>query len=184
MVRSLWGALLLGAMLVWGFGAGESSAQSMKKRSKDTVELDGFKATGFDYWKADKLDKEKDKGVLYRFTLAKPKGEPDDGVLLFKEADKGTADEAIIDGEKRLIDAEKRQPVVSEIKKAGPKVTQVFQRGTYLGEDGKAKKNNYRMYSYIVDTGNKKYVVRIIGPTGLAGLVQPDVGTFFKDMKK
>lgn len=180
--------LVLGALVVF-FSSGESNAQSMKKRGGPVLDLDGYKSQAFDYWKVP--DKAKiEKPILGKFTLPKGADYKQDGEILIKElGEKESAKEAFEELKKQMKapDGQKLDDLTteSEIKKEGPKITQMtIRNGTYAGESKGNEIKEARLFAAVVETNDKKYLVRLIGPRLMISIAQPDVETFLKDLKK
>lgn len=186
-------AVLLG-LLVGALTAGEIDAQSTKKRGGPTPDLDGFKAQAFDYWKTPEKEK-LEKPILNRFVLAAGKDYRADGEILIKELDEKESVKGAFDEVKKLVkppDGKKIDEVSRESNvepaKGGPvKITQlIVTNGTY-SEDGspKGKKiEGARVIAAVVESRDKKFLVRLVGPREMVSVTAADLDTFLKDLKK
>jgi len=188
MVRLMWNALLLG-LLALLMASNESSAQSMKKRAGPVIDLDGYRSQGFDYWTPlkDKLDKP----ILNKFSLPKGKDYKEDGEILVKELSEKEGAKEVFGELKKQMKPPSGQTLdnlttEAEVKKDGPKITQmVIRNGTFTGEGAKDKEvKEARLFVAVIETKDKKYLVRMVGPRIMISIVQPDVETFLKDLKK
>jgi hypothetical protein len=188
MIR-LMGSVLLFGLLAVLFGTGESSAQSMKKRAGPVMDLDGFKSQGFDYWKAPEKEKF-EKPILGKFSLPKGKDYKEDGDILITELGTTDGPKEVFEGLKKQMkppDGQKLDDLTTEneVKKEGPKITSMTIRNGTFSEGAKGKEvKEARLFAAIVETKDKKYLVRVIGPRLMISIAQPDVETFLKDLKK
>jgi hypothetical protein len=186
MIRLTWRVLLFVGLLAVALVPDESSAQSGKKRGGPTVDMGGFKSQAFDYWKSEKADKT----VLNRFSMTDPKDKSSAELLVKELSGSESADDAFAEVKKHSKPQgdDKLDDVIStsEVKKADPKITQmVIRRANFTPEGPKAKElKDVRIVAAVVETKDKKFLVRLVGPRILIATVQPDLEKFLQDLKK
>jgi hypothetical protein len=190
MIRLAWRLMVVVGMLAWAVGPGESPAQSMKKRAGTVVNLDGYKSQVFDYWKTPEKEK-LEKPMLYRFTLPKGKDYKQDGEIIVKELESSAIAKDVFEEMKKQVKPppdRKLEDIVNEneIKKDGPKISEVVVRLGAFNGDGKKDKEiaDAKVIGAVVETKDKKYFVRLVGPRGMITTVQADLEQFLKDLKK
>lgn len=188
MFRHTWRVLLFVGLLFAAFAPGESTAQSAKKRGGPTVDLDGFKSQVFDYWKAP--DKEKlEKPLLNKFTIT-DKDKSTAEIIVKELGSNVTANDAFDEMKKQMKPPEGKKideiATMNEVKKEGPKISQlVLRTGSFTPEGPKAKElKDVRVVGTVVETKDKRYFIRLVGPRVLIGTIQPDLDKFLQDFKK
>jgi hypothetical protein len=171
--------LLFGGLAILVVAPADIGAQSKKQMSKETTEIGGAKSAIFEHWKKDKVDKDKDKDVLYKFDLGKPKDmEKLDTATLTVVKVKGT-DEEIFSSEKQVMKDDKATVRGPDKEKIGPFET----RRLYMVGTPPDKKDRFRLVSWVLDTKDGKVLVRLWGPSQLLGIHQPDIDQWLKAFK-
>lgn len=190
MIRLTCRMLLLFGLLAAFFSSGETTAQSMKKRAGPMIDMDGFKSQAFDYWKAPDAKEKLEKPIVSKFTLPKGKDYPSDGEILVKELSTTDEPKTVFEEMKKLMkpgDGEKIDELSTEneIKKDGPKITElVIRKGTFAGDAKGKEVKDARLVAAVVETKDKKYLVRMVGPRQMLAIAQADLEQFLKDLKK
>ncbi len=178
MQRFVGQAVLLGGLLAWAILPSFVGAQSKKNMSKETVEIAGAKSAIFEHWKK---DAKPDKGVVVKFDLGKPKEmeKSDSADLTIIKVEGKKSMQELLSDEAKLIKDEKAKPRDPVDVTAGTlKGKQVYVVGTPTG-----KTERFRLISTVLDTKDGMYIVRLMGPSPLLGVHQPDVDQFLKAFK-
>lgn len=181
--------LLLMGLAFWLNATHEASGQSKKKLGGPTVEIEGMKSQVFEHWKAQKADKPN----LYAFLLPVDlKSDKDAAEMTIYPAE--GKKEAIVADLKKLFEPPSFAKSIDEVtrteafKVGKTDVTALYTQGTYLKKEGESAANvtkvaNQRMRAYVFESGDKKYIVRIVGPFKSVGFHLPDTDAWVKAFK-
>jgi hypothetical protein len=173
--------VLLAALAVVALSSGSLTAQSMKKKSSTTVDLDGQKSQIYDFWKAGKAESPN----LYVFTLPKELNNDKDAATLTIYPVTGSADD-VIAGWKGQFTPPKGFKIddvarTENFKVGNANVHKLLIQGDY-NDNGK-KSADYRMDAFVYEGKDKKYAVKLVGPFKTVGLHIPDMDAWMKAFK-
>jgi len=170
--------------------AANVDAQSMAKLGGPVVDLDGMKSQVYQHWKENKPAAP----FVYSFALPKDlKSDKDMAEFVIYPTTK-SGDDVVADWKSRFtppkgfkIDEVAR---MEKFKVGKANVTKLLVMGTYAqtakpdDSPSEAKKvDNQRLLGYIVETPNKKFVVRVTGPFSTVGLHVPDTDKWVRALK-
>lgn len=188
MHRSLGRLLVVGGLAV--LFAAQVGAQSMAKLGGPVVDIDGLKSQVYEHWKVNKAAEP----FVYSFALPKDlKSDKDMAELVIYPTTK-SGDDVVKDWKDRFtppkgfkIDEVARG---EKFKVGKADVTKLLVMGTYAStakpddSPSEAKKlENQRLLGYIIETPNKKFVVRLTGPFSTVGLHVPDTDKWIRALK-
>lgn len=185
---------ILGVMLIAGLalclGAShEANAQSKKTLGKTAIEIEGMKSLIYEHWKVQTAAKPNLYNLLLPIDL---KSDTDAAVMeIYTVTDK--KDDAVANL-KKLFEPPSFAKSIDEVtrteafKVGKADVTAMMTQGTYLKSEGESnakvtKVANQRMRAYVIDVGDKRYVVRVVGPFKSIGIHMADCDAWVKAFK-
>jgi hypothetical protein len=184
--------ILFRSLVVVGLLAGllvptSAHAQSGAKRAGPVLDIGGFKSQVFEYWKAPEKEK-LEKPVIYKFVMT---DKDKSAEIIVKELGTDDTAKAIFDAYQKQVkppEGYKMEEItaITDVKTAGPKVSQlVVKQGSFTPDTPKAKEmKDVRLIVDVVEAGDKKFLVQLVGPRLLVATIQPDLDKFLADLKK
>ena len=163
--------------------ASERSSHDGRKRGP-SVQVGDLMATTFDYWRPEKSERP----ILARYRLRKCQGYPEDGEIIIEELPASVTVPMVFAGLRKQMrppDDDKEVTIREiEFRKEAPTITElVVRKGTFVGDDGKKEMRNARLIGAVVESREKKFLVRLVGPKDLVRIVQPDLEIFLSRLK-
>jgi hypothetical protein len=133
----------------------------------------------FDYWKPEKAEPP----ILARYRLRKGQEYAEDGEIIIKELGSLSVED-VFEALRKQMNAPDAAAQEIELRREAPTITQlVIRKGIFVGE-GNAELRNARLVAAVVETGERKYLVRLVGPKEMVSAVQPDFEKFLTELKK
>jgi hypothetical protein len=149
-----------------------------------TVKVGELTADTFDYWKPEKAETP----ILARYRLPRCQEYPEDGEIIIKELPSTVTAPMVFEALRKQMKPpdDSREAAIREIelnKKVSTIRELVVRQGTFVGDDGKKEIRNARLVAAVVESREKKFLVRLVGPKELVLIVQPDLEIFLSHLR-
>jgi hypothetical protein len=181
--------MLIGGLALCLSASHEANAQSKKTLGKTAVEIEGLKSLIYEHWKMQTAAKPDLYKILLPIDL---KSDTDAAeMVIYPVTDKK---DDVVANLKKLFEPPSFAKSIDEVtrveafKVGKANVTALMTQGTYLKSEGESnakvtKVANQRMRAYLFEVGDKKYVVRVVGPFKSMGIHLADCDAWAKAFK-